>query len=69
MSYIGIDFGTSNCVVANYRFGQADVLPNREGLRGKRTVVHVFTPKALQRLDHFTKPSFRQRPDAVTPWA
>src|SRR6266581_395690 len=32
MPYIGIDFGTSNSVVADFRFGRAVVLPNREGL-------------------------------------
>ena len=26
MPYIGIDFGTSNSVVANFQYGQADVL-------------------------------------------
>ena len=31
MPYIGIDFGTSNSVVANFQYGQAEVLPNREG--------------------------------------
>ncbi|GIW81778.1 MAG: chaperone protein DnaK [Gemmatales bacterium] len=31
MAYIGIDFGTSNCVVANFQFGKAEVVPNHEG--------------------------------------
>src|SRR2546425_10216207 len=31
MPYIGIDFGTSNSVVANFQYGQAEVLPNQEG--------------------------------------
>ena len=31
MPYIGIDFGTSNSVVANFQFGKADVVPNHEG--------------------------------------
>src|SRR6266576_1725472 len=31
MPYIGIDFGTSNSVVANFQYGQADVLANSEG--------------------------------------
>jgi molecular chaperone DnaK len=31
MPYIGIDFGTSNSVVANFQYGHAEVLPNREG--------------------------------------
>src|ERR1700681_2550487 len=30
MPYIGIDFGTSNSVVASFQYGQADVLPNSE---------------------------------------
>ena len=32
MPYIGIDFGTSNSVVANFQFGQAEVVPTHEGL-------------------------------------
>lgn len=31
MPYIGIDFGTSNSVVANFQYGKAEVLPNHEG--------------------------------------
>src|SRR5207237_10383020 len=31
MPYIGIDFGTSNSVVANFQYGQAEVVPNQEG--------------------------------------
>ena len=31
MPYIGIDFGTSNSVVANFQYGQAEVVPNHEG--------------------------------------
>src|SRR5437667_6970367 len=31
MAYIGIDFGTSNSVVASFQYGQAEVLPNHEG--------------------------------------
>src|SRR4051794_15793852 len=31
MPYIGIDFGTSNCVVANFHYGQAEVVPNQQG--------------------------------------
>ncbi|MFN4261680.1 MAG: Hsp70 family protein [Gemmataceae bacterium] len=31
MPYIGIDFGTSNSVVANFHYGQAEVVPNQEG--------------------------------------
>src|SRR3984885_4258092 len=39
MAYIGIDFGTSNSVVANFQFGQAEVLTNREGHRWTPSVV------------------------------
>src|SRR5580692_8753929 len=39
MPYIGIDFGTSNSVVANFQYGQADVLPNPEGQRWTPSVV------------------------------
>src|ERR1700758_432040 len=39
MAYIGIDFGTSNAVVANFQYGQAEVLPNHEG--------HKWTPSVV----------------------
>src|SRR5436305_2081836 len=39
MAYIGIDFGTSNSVVANFRYGQAEVVPNQEG--------HKWTPSVV----------------------
>jgi len=39
MPYVGIDFGTSNSVVANFQFGQAEVLPNHEG--------HKYTPSIV----------------------
>ena len=39
MPYIGIDFGTSNSVVANFQYGQADVLPNPEGQKWTPSVV------------------------------
>src|SRR5437016_10844327 len=39
MAYIGIDFGTSNSVVANFQFGQWDVVPNHEGQRCAPAVV------------------------------
>src|SRR5213595_3675467 len=41
MPYIGIDFGTSNSVVANFNFGQAEVVPNREGQRWTPSVVSL----------------------------
>src|SRR4051794_26513615 len=39
MPYIGIDFGTSNSVVANFQYGQAEVIPNHEG--------HKWTPSVV----------------------
>lgn len=39
MPYIGIDFGTSNSVVANFNYGQADVVPNHEGQKWTPSVV------------------------------
>jgi molecular chaperone DnaK len=38
-AYIGIDFGTSNSVVANFHYGQAEVVPNQEG--------HPWTPSVV----------------------
>src|SRR5213595_1058723 len=39
MPYIGIDFGTSNSVVANFQYGQAEVVSNHEGQRWTPSVV------------------------------
>ena len=39
MPYIGIDFGTSNSVVANFQFGKAEVVLNHEGLKWTPSVV------------------------------
>src|SRR6202521_4152617 len=39
MAYIGIDFGTSNSVVANFQFGHAEVLANHEGQKWTPSVV------------------------------
>jgi molecular chaperone DnaK len=39
MPYIGIDFGTSNSVVSNFHYGQAEVVPNHEGLKWTPSVV------------------------------
>src|SRR4051794_6903320 len=39
MPYIGIDFGTSNSVVASFQYGQAEVIPNHEGQRWTPSVV------------------------------
>src|SRR3954454_18227777 len=47
MPYVGIDFGTSNSVVANFRYGQAEVLPNREGLKWTPSVVTVRRDNSL----------------------
>jgi molecular chaperone DnaK len=37
--YIGIDFGTSNSVVANFQYGQAEVVSNHEGAKWTPSVV------------------------------
>ncbi len=39
MPYIGIDFGTSNSVVSNFQYGQAEVVPNHEGLKWTPSIV------------------------------
>ena len=39
MPYIGIDFGTSNSVAANFQFGQAEVVPNHEGQKWTPSIV------------------------------
>src|SRR5207248_5235109 len=39
MPYIGIDFGTSNSVVANFQYGQAEVVPNHEGMKWTPSIV------------------------------
>src|SRR6266545_5005602 len=39
MAYIGIDFGTSNSVVANFSYGKAEVIPNHEGQKWTPSVV------------------------------
>jgi molecular chaperone DnaK len=39
MPYIGIDFGTSNSVVANFQYGKAEVVPNHEGLPWTPSIV------------------------------
>src|SRR5437588_121525 len=39
MPYIGIDFGTSNSVVASFQYGHAEVIPNKEGLKWTPSVV------------------------------
>lgn len=39
MPYIGIDFGTSNSVVANFQYGHAEVVPNHEGQKWTPSIV------------------------------
>jgi molecular chaperone DnaK len=39
MPYIGIDFGTSNSVVANFQYGQAEVVANHEGQKWTPSIV------------------------------
>jgi molecular chaperone DnaK len=41
MAYIGIDFGTSNSVVANFQYGHAEVVPNHEGQKWTPSVVSL----------------------------
>src|SRR5712671_1204308 len=41
MPYIGIDFGTSNSVVANFQFGRGEILPSKEGLAWTPSVVTI----------------------------
>ena len=38
-AYIGIDFGPSNSVVANFQYGQAEVIPNHEGQKWTPSIV------------------------------
>jgi molecular chaperone DnaK len=47
MPYIGIDFGTSNSVVANFQYGQAEVVPNREGQKWTPSVVTLRRDNTL----------------------
>jgi molecular chaperone DnaK len=39
MAYIGIDFGTSNSVVANFQYGHAEVISNHEGQKWTPSIV------------------------------
>src|SRR5438876_5917312 len=39
MPYIGIDFGTTNSVVASFQYGRAEVVPNHEGLLWTPSIV------------------------------
>src|SRR5271168_3288039 len=41
MPYIGIDFGTSTSVVANFQYGQAEVVPNHEGQKWTPSIVSM----------------------------
>ncbi len=58
MPYIGIDFGTSNSVVANFQYGHAEVVPNHEGQKWTPSVVTLrrdgslaFGQEAKENLD------------------
>src|SRR5437762_1775005 len=54
MPYIGIDFGTSNSVIANFQYRQADGCPSREGEKGQPSGVTIpANSKGLAR--HATK--------------
>src|SRR5437588_11067689 len=39
MAYIGIGVGTSNSVVANFQYGEAEVVPNQEGQKWTPSIV------------------------------
>src|SRR5437660_3222382 len=41
MAYVGIDFGTSNSVVASFQYGHAEVIPNHEGQKWTPSVVSL----------------------------
>src|SRR5919197_638658 len=47
MPYIGIDFGTSNSVVADFQFGKPVVLPNHEGQLATPSVVTLRADGSL----------------------
>lgn len=47
MPYIGIDFGTSNSVVANFHYGQAEVVPNHEGQKWTPSIVTLCRDGSL----------------------
>src|SRR2546421_7336178 len=47
MPYLGIDFGTSNSVVANFQYGQAEVLPNHEGQKWTPSIVTLRRDNTL----------------------
>src|SRR3954469_25542312 len=58
MPYVGIDFGTSTCVMANFQFGQAEVVPNHEGQKWTPSIVTMrrdgslaFGPEAKGNFD------------------
>src|SRR5262249_14377614 len=42
-----IDFGTSNSVVANFQFGQAEVVPNHEGQKWTPSIVTLRRDRTL----------------------
>ncbi|MFO0809216.1 MAG: Hsp70 family protein [Gemmataceae bacterium] len=57
MPYIGIDFGTSNSVVADFQFGRPVVLPNHEGHSATPSVVTMRRDGSLA-FGHEAKENF-----------
>jgi molecular chaperone DnaK len=57
MPYIGIDFGTSNSVVADFQFGRPVVLPNHEGQSATPSVV-TLRPDGSLAFGHEAKEHF-----------
>src|SRR5437588_12561474 len=47
MPYLGIDFGTSNSVVANFQYGQAEVILNYEGQKWTPSIVTLRRDSTL----------------------
>ena len=67
MPYIGIDFGTSNSVVANFQYGQAEVDPDI-GHGVSLVVCGVGRPPAIRRSARPLYPSTIPAPLAVDYW-
>src|SRR5688572_20905298 len=57
MPYIGIDFGTSNSVVADFQFGRPIVLPSHEGQSATPSVVTLRRDGSLA-FGHEAKENF-----------
>lgn len=60
MPYVGIDFGTSNSVVANFQYGQAEVVPNHEGQKWTPSIVTLRRDGTLA-FGHEAKENFDEQ--------